>query len=172
MALQNLIRTHIVLGNEKYVPEVFLRFSYFTTTYNICIYAYILLSNTYGYDKQRLRNYYLMYKRVYAWNKKRPLKEIIKYICVNILVESETHKLINEFLNDPWNHNSLQSWTTMLKTFFAIFSLAVFLLIQTTESHHMFRWELSQMLSFQNCFFFFNIFVNTTLGPITSFFHF
>ena len=29
------------------------------------------------------------------------VKEIIRYICVNILVESETHKLINEFLNDP-----------------------------------------------------------------------
>ena len=80
------------------------------------------------------------------------VKEIIKYICVNILVESETHKLINEFLNDPWNHNSLQSWTTMLKTFFAIFSLAVFLLIQTTESHHMFRWELSQNKIFKIAF--------------------
>ena len=66
MALQNLIRTHIVLGDEKYAPEVFLRFSYFTTTYNICIYAYILLLLP-GYDKQRLRNNYLViYKRVYA----------------------------------------------------------------------------------------------------------
>ena len=55
-------------------------------------------------------------------------------------------------LNDPWNHNSLQSWTTMLKTFFAIFSLAVFLLIQTTESHHMFRWELSQNKIFKIAF--------------------
>ena len=50
----------------------------------------------------------------------------------------------------------------MLKTFFAIFSLAVFLLIQTTESHHMFRWELSQMQSFQNCFFL-NIFLRIQL---------
>ena len=35
------------------------------------------------------------------------VKEIIKYICVNILVESETHKLINEFLK--WSMKSQQS---------------------------------------------------------------
>ena len=36
-----------------------------------------------------------------------------------------------------------------MKAFCAIFSLAIFLLFQTTESHHMFRWESSQIQGFQ-----------------------
>ena len=47
VALQNLIRTHIVLGDEKYAPEVFLRFSYFTTTYDVYVNITKLLIDTF-----------------------------------------------------------------------------------------------------------------------------
>ena len=95
------------------------------------------------------------------------VKEIIKYICVNILVESETHKLINEFLQ--WSMKSQQSsiLNNDVEDVFCYFFFSSIFVDSNNRISSYVQVGVESKQNFQNCFFKRNIFTNT-LGPIMS----